>query len=123
MKTTKRILALVLALVMVFALTGCSDEIKMVGRWNITKVTAGDLVMDQDELGELGLNSAGYLKLNKSGSCVVNLLGDEYEGNWELNDDGEAVVTYGSGMKGTATRDDKVITFVDAAGNEYEMEK
>ncbi|MBQ0005334.1 MAG: hypothetical protein KBS68_05705 [Clostridiales bacterium] len=123
MKTTKRILALVLALVMVFALTGCSDEIKMVGRWNITKVTAGDFVMDQDELNDLGLSSAGYLKLNKSGSCVVNLLGDEYEGTWELNDNGEAVVTYGKDLKGTATRDDKVITFIDSAGNEYEMEK
>lgn len=123
MNRTKKFLVLALALIMVLALTACSDETKMIGRWNITKVTAGDLVMDQDELSELGLDSAGYLKLNKSGSCVVNLLGDEYEGTWELNGSGEAEISYGGAMKGKATRNDKVLTFIDSSGNEYEMEK
>lgn len=122
-RKTLLIIAMMLSVMLVF--TACSDRTKMLGRWNVTKITAGDLVMEADELEELGLTSAGFLKLNKSGSCVVNLLGDEYEGTWEFNEsDGTATVTYDDGSKqGSAVRKDKVITFTDAEGNEYEMQK
>ena len=120
----KRLLVIALAVMVMLSFTACSDEFKMIGRWNVTKITAGDLVMDADELEELGLASAGYLKLNKSGSCVVNLLGDEYEGNWEMGNDGTVTVTYGDDdLQGTAVRDDKVVTFTDNEGTIYEMEK
>ncbi len=124
MRNRKTLLIIAMILSMMFVFTACSDRTKMIGRWNVTEVKAGTLVMEEDEIEALGLVSAGFLKLNKSGSCVVNLLGDEYEGTWEFNDSNKtATITYNDGKQGIAVRNDKTITFTDADGNEYEMQK
>lgn len=79
--------------------------------------------MDADELADMGLQSAGYIKLNKSGSCELDLLGDQFEGTWEMNDDGGITIKYGSDNEGAATKSGKTLNFTDAQGNEYELEK
>ncbi len=121
----KKIFALAIIAVMLFALTACSERTKFIGKWNITEIDAGDdFVMDLDELEEYGIDNAGYIRLNKSGSAVVNLLGDEYEASWEF-DEKEATVTikYGKDLTGTATKKDDVMTFVDASNMTYKLEK
>ena len=118
-------LIIVLALSMMLVFTGCSDRTKMIGRWNVTKVTSGELEMNKAELEELGLSSAGYIMFKKSGNCVLSLLGDEYEGTWTYDEQtGEASIVYDEESRtGVATRADKVVTFIDSEGNEYTMEK
>lgn len=124
MKNRKTLLIIAMVMAMLLMLTACSARTKMIGRWNVTKVIAGDLVMGQQELEDLGLETAGYLKLNKSGSCVINILGDEYEGTWEFDESSEtATINYDENKQGSAVRDDKTVTFTDADGNKYEMQK
>lgn len=121
----KKIFALAIIAAMLFALTACSEETKFIGKWNIKEIDAGDgFTMDLEELEEYGIESAGYIRLNKSGSAVVNLLGDEYEASWEYDEEeGIATIKYGKDLTGTATRKDDVMTFVDASNMSYKLEK
>ena len=114
----KRLLTLLLIAMMVVTCTACTN----LGKWVITEVSAGDVVMSEDDIDSMGLD-AGFIKLNKSGSCVVNLLGDEYEGNWTEAEDGSMKLEYGDGMNGSAVITDGVMTFTDAQGAIYKLEK
>ena len=117
----KKVLAIVLALAMVFAFASCSTV--LYGKWRVNKVVAGDVKMNAEDIKEMGLE-AGYIKLNKSGSCVVNLLGDEYDGRWEKKDEKHLYITYNSDQKGEATLvGDNGMTFIDAQGAEYTLKK
>lgn len=115
----KRILSIALIGIMVFALTACSTEL---GKWRITEVTAGDINMTQEDIDDMGLDP-GFVKINKSGSCVVNLLGDEYEGTWELKEDGSYSIKYGTDLEGSATIEDGVMTMTDAQGAVYTLSR
>lgn len=123
MKVFKKLLVITMTALMLLSLTACSPELKMVGRWNIVSVDTGDMTIEAGEFEEYGLKDPGYVRLNKSGSCILNLLGDEYEGEWELDNNGEVDVIYSDKMKGHAVRDGKKMTFVDGNGNEYKLEK
>ena len=117
----KKVLATILIAAMVFAFASCSTI--LYGKWRINKVVAGDVKMTGEEIKEMGLE-AGYIKLNKSGSCVVNLLGDEYDGRWEKKDKKHLDITYNNDQKGEATIvSDGNMTFVDAQGAEYTLKK
>ena len=104
---------------MVFALTACAQEL---GKWRITEVTAGEISMTQEDIDNMGLDP-GFIKINRSGSCVVNLLGDEYEGTWTQNEDGSYTIQYGEEMSGTATIDNGTMTMTDAQGSVYILNK
>ena len=123
----KRLIVCAILAAMITAMCGCSDNLKPVGYWTIKEIIAGDVTMTEQDIADMGLQS-GFLRLNKSGSAVLNVLGDEYEGTWELAEDGTTVnVTYKTGddseVKGTATIEDGVLTFQDAQGSNYKMEK
>ena len=113
----KKLLTLLLIGMMIFACTSCT----ILGKWVIKEVSAGDVVMSEDDINSMGMD-AGFIKLNKSGSCVVNLLGDEYDGTY-TEDNGTLSITYGDDMSGTATIKDDVMTFTDAQGANYTLEK
>lgn len=115
----KRILSIALIGIMVFALTACATEL---GKWRISEVTAGDVAMTQEDIDDMGLDP-GFIKINRSGSCVVNLLGDEYEGTWTQKEDGSYAFKYGDDMSGIATIDDGVMTMTDAQGSIYILSK
>ena len=115
----KKILSIAMIAMMVFALTACAEEL---GKWRISEVTAGDISMTQEDIDDMGLDP-GFIKINKSGSCVVNLLGDEYEGTWTKNDDGTFVINYGNEMTGTATIDNGTMTMTDSQGSVYLLSK
>lgn len=123
MKSAKRILALALVLAMVLSFCACSAKTKMIGRWNIQTIEVGDMVIDDNEIEEMGLVEGGHIKLNKSGSCIVNILGDEFEGKWKVDDNGVATITYDKDKEGTAKLDGEVLLFTDAEGNDYKLEK
>lgn len=114
----KRLLVLALIAMMVVTCTACTQ----LGKWVITEVSAGDVVMSEEDISDMGLD-AGFIKLNKSGSCVVNLLGDEYDGTWQEDENGAITLVYGDEMSGTASIDGKVMTFKDAQGAEYKLKK
>lgn len=100
-------------------LTSCDT---ILGKWRIMEVSAGDVIMTQDDIDSIGLDP-GFIKINKSGSCIVNLLGDEYEGTWTQSEDGTIRFSYGDDMTGTATVDSATMTMTDAQGSVYTLEK
>ena len=118
----KRICVIALMLAMLLMLAGCSAEKALIGKWSINEVSAGDVTMTEEDIDDMGLD-AGYIRLNKSGSAEINLLGDEYEGTWAYEKEGSATVTYGDDQQGKITVKDKVMTFVDAQGSTYKAER
>lgn len=117
----KKILVVALAVLMLLALTACEGENAFIGHWRIIEISAGDITMTEEDMSDMGLD-AGFVKLQKSRNAVVNLLGDEYDGKWELSKDEEsATVTYGDDMKGTLTKTEDGLTFVDAQGSTYQL--
>lgn len=115
----KKLLSIVVVVALMISLTACST---LLGKWRIIEVSAGDITMKSEEIDNLGLDP-GFIKINKSGSCVVNLLGDEYDGTWTQSDDGTLSFTYGDEMTGTANVEDGTMTMTDAQGSVYTLEK
>ena len=122
----KKILALLVIGIMVFSLTSCDME--LLGKWKIISVKAGEVVMDQNDIEDLGID-VGYIKLNRSGSCKMNLLGDEYEGTWNesgkgANSSNQLEFTYGGNLNALASFNDKQeMLFTDSQGSEYTLTK
>lgn len=115
----KRFLSIVVVLSLMLTLTSCDT---ILGKWRIMEVSAGEIIMTQADIDSLGLDP-GYIKINKSGSCVVNLLGDEFDGTWTQAEDGRISFSYGEDMTGTAIIDSKAMTMTDAQGSVYTLEK
>lgn len=118
----KKLFAVLLIGIMILSMTACSETLETVGKWRITEVTAGDITMEQSDIEELGLD-AGFVKINKSGSCTLNFLGDESEGTWTKADDGSLTFTYGDDITASATIDNGVMTLVDSQGSTYILSK
>ena len=122
-KAISKILILVLSLCMTMGiLTSCGSG--PVGFWKVDEVTAGDVVMTDDDASSIGLNAIGTVKLQKSGSCEVTMLGEESEGTWEQAEDGTITISYGEGLSLTGTIDEEgVMTLSDQQGSEYKLSK
>ena len=118
----KTIITAVIA-IMVFVLAGCDNG--PVGYWQIEKVTAGDIVMKQEDASSIGMATVGAIKLQKSGNCEVELLGEESTGTWTQDDDGSLTITYGDeNLVLTGSIDDEgVMTLADDQGQEYVLSK
>ena len=119
----KKLFTTILIACMIFALAGCSST--PVGYWQIEKVVAGDVVMTQEDASSIGLSAVGAIKLQKSGNCVVELLGDESEGTWTQDENGEITVTYGDEnlvLKGSID-EEGVMKLTDDQGQEYILQK
>ena len=123
MKKFKSILIIAILLSSLFVFTGCSAQTKILGRWDIVKVTSGNLIMDSEELKSLGMSSAGSIRFNKSGSCKIDFLGDEYEGTWEMGNEGVVTFKYDNDKVGTVTINEKNIVVTDSLGTVYEAVK
>ena len=82
MKAIKIITAIALIIMTAAAtmvvFTACSDD-SAVGFWIVQKVTAGDVVMNEQDAESIGLNAVGTIKLQKSGKCELNLLGEDHQ--------------------------------------------
>lgn len=119
----KRFIAAIMMTVMLFALAGCSDD-GPVGYWIIDEVHAGEVVMTQTDAESVGMAKIGAVKLQKSGNCVVELLGDEFEGTWTQAEDGALTVNYGDGdvLEGSIG-EDEIMTLTDPQGTEYKLSK
>ena len=128
MKNRKKkaaIIALIISVTVLGALvlTACSDN-EAVGFWIVDKVTAGGVVMNEKDAESIGLNAVGTVKLQKSGKCEVNLLGEESKGKWTQAKDGTITVKCGNQLTLTGSIDDKgVLTLVDPQGAEYVLSK
>ncbi len=124
-KKTAAIITIILTITLAGALvfTACSSN-PAVGFWIVDKVTAGEVVMNEQDAQSIGLNAVGTIKLQKSGNCEVNLLGEESEGTWVQADDGTITVTYGEDLTLTGSiNDEGVMTLRDPQGSEYELTK
>lgn len=121
----KALIALILITVMAtaLALSSCSGD-PAIGFWIVDKVTAGEVEMNSEDAKSIGLNAVGTVKLQKSGNCVVNLLGEESEGKWQKDADGTITITYGGDQKLTGSIDDEgIMTLTDPQGAEYVLSK
>lgn len=82
--------------------------------------------MTQEDAESIGLAVVGAIKLQKSGACVVELLGDESEGTWAQAEDGTITVTYGDEnltLTGKIDEETGVMTLHDDQGSEYVLSK
>jgi hypothetical protein len=127
MKAIKRITAIALILMTAAAtmlvFTACSDD-AAVGFWIVQKVTAGDVVMNEKDAESIGLNAVGTIKLQKSGNCELNLLGEEATGKWEKAKDGTITINYGDKQSLTGSINNKgIMTLTDPQGAEYILAK
>ena len=127
MKAIKKITAVALILMTAAAtmavLTACSDD-SAVGFWIVQKVTAGEVVMNEQDAESIGLNAVGTIKLQKSGNCELNLLGEETKGKWEKAKDGTITIKYGDKQSLTGSINDKgIMTLTDPQGAEYILAK
>ena len=122
----KRIITVILTVVLIaaIALTACSKADNVVGFWVINTVTAGDVEMDSKDAESIGLTAIGTVKLQKSGKCELELLGEASEGTWEQAEDGTITIKYGNDLTLSGTVDDKgVMTLEDPQGTEYSLSK
>lgn len=129
MKSNKRrtvaaiTIVIMTAVICSLALTACSSD-PAVGFWIVEKVTAGDVVMNEQDAASIGLNAVGTIKLQKSGNCEVSLLGEEAPGTWKWVEDGTLTISYGDGLTLTGgIGEDGVMTLTDPQGAEYVLEK
>lgn len=124
-KRTIAIVTIILAVAVIggLTLTACSQN-PAVGFWIVEKVTAGDVVMNEQDAESIGLNAVGTVKLQNSGKCEVNLLGEEAQGTWEQAPDGTITITYGKDLTLSGSIDDKgIMTLTDPQGAEYVLDK
>lgn len=95
-----------------------------VGFWQIDEVNAGDVVMTEDDAESFGIATIGSVKLQKSGKCVVTIIGEEQEGTWEQAEDGTITINYGDNMTMTGSiGEDNIMTLTDTQGSEYKLSK
>lgn len=127
-KRTKKTISIIAAIVMIsvlggLTLTACSQD-SAIGFWIIEKVTAGDVVMTEQDASSIGLNAVGTIKLQKSGKCELNILGEESEGTWEKDKNGTITINYGKGqtLSGKINKKGKM-KLTDPQGAEYILEK
>lgn len=123
----KKLSYLLLSISMVFCLimlSSCSEQLELLGKWRIVKINAGEMILEETDLTDAGITDPGFIKLNRSGSCVVNLLGDEAEGTWKESGEDTLTIKYGK-KKGKATidLDENLMQFKDAEGNSYRLRK
>lgn len=117
----KRILTMALLLVMALVMSGCDEN---VGYWQIYEINAGEVVMTKDDMSHMGFDNPGFVKLQKSGKCVINIFGEESEGTWKEGEDQEIAIIYGDDLKGSAVLDeDGTMTFLDFQGTQYKLTK
>ena len=118
----KKLLSIVLVGVMVLAMTSCSGELKTLGKWRIIEVTAGDITMTQQDVDDMGID-AGYIKINRSGSCEIDILGDSYDGSWVYAEDGSLDITISEDLTANAVIEDGTMTMTDSQGSVYMLQK
>ena len=121
------IMLAILAVVAFFAVllvsTKASDS--PVGYWIIEEGTSSGVTMTQEDAEAMGLNDIGSFKLDKSGECVVTILGEESTGKWTSNEDGTITVDCGEEKTFTAAIDDEGVMTAkdDTMMVEYKLEK
>ena len=107
--------------IMVLSIKNSSSH---VGYWVIKEGASGGVTMTQEDAEALGLNEVGSFRLDKSGDCKVTILGEEYDGKWTEDDDGNLTITYGEDKTLTATIDDEgIMKAHDELMMEYTLEK
>lgn len=94
-----------------------------VGYWKIKEVSVFGTVMTEKDAEKIGLSEIGYIRLNRSGSCTLALLGREYEGSWTEADDGTLTIRYGEDKTITAVIKEGVMTAEDGSSAQYKLEK
>ena len=119
------ILIVILAVFAFFAAMVISTKTSTspVGYWVITEGTSGSVTMTKDDAEALGLNEVGSIRLDKSGTCEIVILDEEYTGNWESDEEGNITISYGEEKTLTATIDDEGKMTAQDELVEYTLEK
>ena len=115
----KKVLVVVLALAMIFALAACGDGGGAVntdpnaGHYDCTQIEMFGLAMAVEDIYENG----AYIELNDGGKCVINLDGDSYKADWALDGDAITITIEGVDSVGTLTDGVMVIDLMELGMN------
>ena len=118
--------AVIFAVVVFFAVMVISTKQSSspVGYWVIKEAASSDVTMTQTDAEAMGFTEIGSVRLDKSGSCKVTILGEEYDGEWTQDEEGAITITYGEEKSLTAAiGEDGVMTAADDSSVEYTLEK
>lgn len=124
----KKLFVVFLLIVIGCSFTACTPSLKILGKWNITEYELGNVKMDKNDAEDMG-SDLGFIKINKSGSCVVNFLGDEYEGKWtgtgtdNITANTNLEITYGDNQTATASFEGDTMIVTDSQDGKYSLEK
>lgn len=125
----KKILAVFLLIVICFSFTACNPSLKLLGKWKVVEVETGKVDMDKNDVKDMGGLDLGFIKINKSGKCKIDFLGDEYDGTWtgsgtdKLDSNTKISFKYGDNITSTGTFDGDMLIVKDSQGAEYRLEK
>lgn len=121
-------IAVLISLIMILSVaaclfTACSGS-PAIGFWTIDEVTAGEVVMTEDDANNLGMSVVGSVKLQKSGVCKVTFLDVEEEGTWTEAEDGTLTIKYGEDQVLTGSIDEEgLMHLTDPQGAQYKLSK
>ena len=80
--------------------------------------------MTPEDADAMGYDGIGSFTLNKSGSCKVVMMGEEYEGSWKTSKGKSLVINCGKGHVFNATIDkNAVMKATDESYIVYYLEK
>ena len=117
-KITKRAAALLLSVLMLFAMTACGGSAaanaEEVGKYTIYKVKSEDVTLDSEQLAALGMDTSS-LELRADGTATMVIMDEKTDkmtwGNGKLTADGESITyKYSDGLL-TITLGDEELTF------------
>ena len=125
--TNKRVLALLIALSMIFALAACGGGKSPAGTYNLSKMSENGEEITAEEMAEIiGMDIGMTLELTKDNKFTLNmgLFGDEGEesisGAWKM--DGDSMILSVEDVEWPVTCDDNTVE-LDMEGAIFTFEK
>ena len=125
--TNKRVLALLIALSMIFALAACGGGKSPAGTYNLSKISENGEEITAEEMAEIiGMDIGMTLELTKDNKFTLNmgLFGDEGEesisGAWKM--DGDSMILSVEDVEWPLTCDDNIVE-LDMEGAIFTFEK
>lgn len=89
-RTSAKLLVLAMAVILAFALCGCSRS-ELEGNWEATGYKINGEVQSFNEAGMSELDMS--ISLSKDGTIIVTTSGEDEEGTWDKDDEGNISVS------------------------------
>lgn len=118
-KTNRIIVAVLLALTLLFLLTACGEKDPACGTYTCTVVKSGGMEINVKDVLEEGV----ALELKDNGKGTIILDGEDYKLQWERRDDGFALIIDDEESLGTIDANNTIVIDLLGAGMTYTFVK